>query len=302
MEIDYFWEFLILSETKSYSSAALRLFLSEPTLSRHIKALEEEYKAPLFERGAKGLELSEYGRALYPYAKNLVETVNQSRTSIRTIKARHDSALRITSAYPISGIISVFSQDNPDIFCHVIDNRGVTETIIENLMAGNLDLAIVRNAPDDDRLEKIPFAKDYYAAVMSSNHHLANRRKVRMSELKSERFISFASDQDCNNTLIRLCNEAGFEPDVVAISANGLEAASITKYGGIAILMGNTMKDHRSINNSAKNSLSIVELDPHIEIDVSIVYPKSRGLSSDAQRFVDYVSEVWLPAYNEGIV
>ena len=289
MELNYLWEFLILSETKSYSVAAQRLFLSEPTLSRHMKALEEDLDASLFERGTGGLELTEYGKALFPFAQKIVDDVNESRTAINLLKARHASALRITSGYPIRSLIEKFSQQNPDIFCNLADNNVSTVEILERLHSGELDLAVVQNAPEDSRLEKLHYTNDHYAAVMSVKHHLARRKRVRISELKNERFISFASDQECNNVLLRLCKSAGFEPSIVALSKNGVDAASITKYGGIAILMANTMKNNAHAQDRLGADIAIVDLEPREEVEISLVYPKDKTLSDNARRFIDFI-------------
>lgn len=72
MKIQSLREFLTLSRVKNFNVASEQLFLSQPTLSRHIKEIEEELGVPLFLRSTRQVELTEYGKYFLPYAKRIV--------------------------------------------------------------------------------------------------------------------------------------------------------------------------------------------------------------------------------------
>ena len=91
LKIQSLREFLTLSEVKNFNSAAERLFLSQPTISRHIKELEDELGVTLFSRSTRRVELTEYGKYFIPYAQRIVSAENeyiQGLTAMR--KARSD--------------------------------------------------------------------------------------------------------------------------------------------------------------------------------------------------------------------
>ena len=77
MKIQNMREFLMLSEVKNFNSASEKLFLSQPTLSRHIKELEEELGVTLFSRSTRRVELTEYGQFFLPYAQRIVSAEDE---------------------------------------------------------------------------------------------------------------------------------------------------------------------------------------------------------------------------------
>ena len=71
MDIEYFREFVILAETKNFWAASERLYIGQSSLSKHIKTLERDLGAPLFERTSRKVELTEFGKLMLPYAQSL---------------------------------------------------------------------------------------------------------------------------------------------------------------------------------------------------------------------------------------
>ena len=71
MELNYLREFVALAQTCHYQETADRLFISQPSLSKHIKTMEAELGAELFKRTSRRVELSEFGRAFLPYAQRI---------------------------------------------------------------------------------------------------------------------------------------------------------------------------------------------------------------------------------------
>ena len=73
MDIDLLQEFIVLAQSETFLKAADILYISQPTLSRHIKNLEEDLGVALFERTTRSSKLSKYGNMLLPYAKQIVD-------------------------------------------------------------------------------------------------------------------------------------------------------------------------------------------------------------------------------------
>ena len=71
MQIDYIKEFIILAEIGNFLEAADHLFMSQSTLSRHIKSLEDDLGTPLFDRTTRKVSLNEYGHLFLPYAREI---------------------------------------------------------------------------------------------------------------------------------------------------------------------------------------------------------------------------------------
>ncbi|MCD7856240.1 MAG: LysR family transcriptional regulator [Clostridiales bacterium] len=80
MKLEYLNEFITLSETKNYSVCADALYISQPSLTRHIQELEKELGVPLFERAARGVVLTEEGNLFIPLRKGTGRVIIRSAT------------------------------------------------------------------------------------------------------------------------------------------------------------------------------------------------------------------------------
>lgn len=83
-------EFITLAELRNFNLAAERMFLSQPTLSRHIKDLEDELDVQLFERSTRRVELTEGGEYLLPYAKRIVKAEDEYNEGLSAYRRPHD--------------------------------------------------------------------------------------------------------------------------------------------------------------------------------------------------------------------
>ena len=92
MKTEYLKSFSAVVESKSFSAAAKRLFLSQPAISTHIKQREEERCVQLLTRSTKDVQLTEAGLLFYPYAQRLLETEKEGGTQEFLLRLR-DSGL-----------------------------------------------------------------------------------------------------------------------------------------------------------------------------------------------------------------
>lgn len=86
LKIQSMREFIALSEVRNFNLASERLFLSQPTLSRHIKELEEELGVPLFKRSTRRVELTPYGQYFLPYARRVVTAEDEYTQGFATMR------------------------------------------------------------------------------------------------------------------------------------------------------------------------------------------------------------------------
>ena len=86
MKIQSLREFIALSEVKNFNQAAERVFLSQPTLSRHIKELEDELGVSLFSRSTRHVYLTEFGEFFLPYARLIVKAETEFLAGLAVMK------------------------------------------------------------------------------------------------------------------------------------------------------------------------------------------------------------------------
>lgn len=194
MTTEYLREFLTLVETGNFSAAAEPHFISEATLSRHIKALEEDLGVTLFNRLPRRIELTEMGVVFLPYARMIVASEN---TGINILKSRIDAGKSDLSigidpslgAYNVVQLLAGFHERHPNIILNLTEAG--TFTLREQLSEGSIQAAFIFDNKDvrNDNLSYIEFCQDILVAVLPAAHPLAKHKNVALNALAEEEIL-----------------------------------------------------------------------------------------------------------------
>ena len=177
----------MLADTCSYAEAAARLFMGQSSLSKHIKALEEELGLGLFERTSRRVRLSREGELLLPSARALVEAEfaleAQARRCRELSRGKLDlAALPSMPSYGITELISGFMAKRPDCLVNVTECR--TSEAERALREGSCELAFIRRAegePEQPELAETEFVeRDELVALLPERHRLAAQPELRL--------------------------------------------------------------------------------------------------------------------------
>jgi DNA-binding transcriptional LysR family regulator len=147
---------IALARTGSFSRAAQAQFLTQPALSRSIRALEDELGMPLFDRIGRRIELTAFGRATLERARQLVSDADELQGSGQRSREGERGVLRIgmgsgPGAMLMTPLLMTIALDHPQV--HVEIARGATELLVQSLRARTLDALVVdarsmKPAPD----------------------------------------------------------------------------------------------------------------------------------------------------------
>jgi DNA-binding transcriptional LysR family regulator len=176
---------------RSFTEAAKQLYISQPTISTHIQALEKELESKLITRTTKSIELTNRGKELYECAVKMLDLrdglLDKWRSSDEKIVRLGVST--IPSAYILPEFLPQFCKEHPEIFFHSTqsDSRG----IIEGVMEERMDIGLVGMECEDEHLECIPFYQDELVVITPVTEHFLELRKKAspMSELFKEPII-----------------------------------------------------------------------------------------------------------------
>lgn len=300
MDISYFKEFVILAETKNFWAAAERLFIGQSSLSKHIKALEQQLGAPLFERTSRRVELTAFGRLMLPYAQSISKLQYDYETAAFNYLHAESETLRIDSIpamaqYDITDTLIRFQAAYPSV--QVQTQEDDTLVIRDRLIRHECDLAFLRDStaylehdPDQEaQLLRIPFCLDRLVAVFPKGHPLAAARQVELAQLKDE-FFSLIKQGSMPYTLcMRACRDAGFTPRVVFTSHN-LDAVldMVTKGSCVALLFEKHVSYPADSVLTIAPPFAVVPIAPEIQTTVYLCRLKKEALSETAAHFVDY--------------
>jgi DNA-binding transcriptional LysR family regulator len=192
VDLDKIMTFLRAAETLSFSEAAKRLHLSQPTVSHHIKTLEEEMHVVLFTRTPGGLQLTEAGRLLVPWARRLIHDSNSMEAMMSSIQQDVVGELRITCSttagkYVLPQIAARFCQRYPGVEVRIL--ACTPEDVTLRLLEGQAHLGVLSREVLDAGLESQEFLRDTITLIVPANHPWAFRRMIDPVELMEEPLI-----------------------------------------------------------------------------------------------------------------
>lgn len=219
--------FIEVADSGKMSIAAAKFFISQPTVSQAIKELEEHYGALLFERLCKKLYITEKGKKLLAYARNVVKQFDDMEEMM--FQTSHVKKIRIGATVTvgnclISDIIKGFKEINPDVETYSYVNN--TKIIEEKLLKSELDIAIVEGIIKSPDLISIPEVNDCLILACSTKHPFAQKKIVRLSELPNENFAMREQGSGTRELFERYMIENGLP---IKIAYEGNSSGSIKK-------------------------------------------------------------------------
>lgn len=193
MELRQLRYFVAVAETGNISRAAQKIFLTQPALSRQIKALEDEIGQCLLERQAHSIRLTPVGEALLREARELLQRADQMLERVRA--TGQSVRLRVGYAPSLaSGLLSVavenFAQKHPNAHVELFDLS--TKEILAGLENDTLDVALtVGGEREAHGLKWTPLVRASWQLAVNRNHPLARRSRVTPAEVAREPLLVF---------------------------------------------------------------------------------------------------------------
>ncbi len=289
MEFRVLQYFLAVAREQSISGAAKALHLSQPTLSRQLKDMEEELGKPLFIRSNRKITLTEEGRILRKRAEEITELVRKARDEIALSEEMIAGDISI-GAGETDGVryLAKAARDlqaaYPLVHFHIVS--GDKTTVLEDLDKGLIDFALLFGEIDDSRYDalKLP-STDAFGVLMRRDDPLAAKDVVMPEDLRDKPLIvSRQSLRDANLSRLLGCNEEQLN---IAATYNLLFNGSLMVDEG----MGYAISFDKIINVSGDSSLCFKPLSHRLEISMSLVWKKYPIFTKAAETFLLYMRE-----------
>jgi DNA-binding transcriptional LysR family regulator len=236
--------FVAVADEGSFTRAARRIGLAQPSLSQHIRALEEELDGVLFERLPRGVVLTPAGRSLLPEARAAVRAVERGRQGARAALALESGELEIATVLSMAvGLLPRYirtwheAHPNVGIRLHEFRHRTLLEEAVEQ---GVADFAI---GPLPLRAWEGPLetvAWEEFVIVVPPGDPLAGRKEIRIEELADREWVLYHADHGLAGIVDEVCRRAGFSPRGTVRTSQAEGAARIASAGlGPALVPNN---------------------------------------------------------------
>lgn len=275
--------FCTIVEEGSFRQAADRLFLSQPSVSQHVAALESSFEVRLFERKGRTISLTPEGRALHVLASDLLRQADEIPSRFSDMRALRSGRLEM-GASPFAGhhilpaTLAGFREEFPEVSISV--TSGNTTEILRELKRGNAEMVILGKSfpfSRDPALTYRPLGDDRLVLVAPATHPWAAAGQASASVTKTQTLIRFTGDCPLatyvDHFLLR--NGISFgsqvETDEIELAKNLAEA-------GIGVLITSSLSVRGSV---AAGLLAPVMFDGMEDMswEIQCVYSSSKGLS-----------------------
>ena len=291
MEIKTLRYFLAVAREESMTKAAEILHVTQPTLSKQLKALEDELGKKLFTRHSFSIRLTEEGILLRNRAEDLIgmaDKIEQEFISLDDLTGG-DLYFGLAESYQIQYFareISSFKKKYPGLKYHI--TSGDTEQVIEKLDKGLLDFTVLAEAPDPAKYEYVPFPeKEIWGLVIPADDKLAKKKTIRIDDLISRPL--FCSDQSWENDIPRWAGDR--------MSELHLEGSFRLAYNGSMFAkehLGYLLTFNRLIDTSESSGLVFRPLSPKLETNLFLVWKRYQTFSPIASRFLAQIKDSFL--------
>jgi DNA-binding transcriptional LysR family regulator len=176
---------------RSFSKAAEFLHLTQPGVSMHIKELETNAGLPLFERIGRKLYVTEAGQELLARTREILRALKDAEDTLNGLRGlrrgRINLAVVSTAKYFVPQLLARFGRDFPELEIRLtVNNRS---SVIEQLVANDVDLAIMGRSPQSLDTVAEPFAQNPHVIIAAPDHPLASQRDIAVETVARENFI-----------------------------------------------------------------------------------------------------------------
>jgi len=292
MELRHLRYFLAVADTRSFTRAAERLHVTQPTLSHQIKQLESMVGTVLFDRSTKEVELTDAGRLFKPYCERVLKEIDASALAISELEGLMRGTLRMAVFHSFSHsmlppIMSEFALRYPGV--HVITRLVPRLDMERELINAELDMAVAYAAGDNDQIVAEPLFEEELVLVVGSKCPQAGRKSLPMRELVKLPLVLLTPEFGARQFVDRFFSETGQHPHVV-LEMNAIDPIlATTRNSGLAtVLSAGAILD--------ASGLHIVRLtDPAPKRMVGILWRRNGHRSAAALRMAEMIRAAYRP-------
>lgn len=280
-----------VARLKSFTKAADALYITQPSISKTIKGMEEELGVVLFDRVGKRVELTDAGQLIVAQAQQIVasfQNLTAELDDLRNLKRGH---IRIglppmvgSSFFP--RVIGQFHQRYPEITIQLFEDGA--KKVESDVADGLLEVGVVVLPTVQEGLSSFPFVEEKLKLVVPTDHPLADRKRVELHELAEEGFVLFREDFTLHDRIIGECKKAGFQPRVIYESSQWDLISEMVAVGLGITLLPETIC--REIDEERVRILSLIH--PVIPWKLGLVWREDRYLSFATREWIRFAQEV----------
>jgi DNA-binding transcriptional LysR family regulator len=276
--------FVAVAEEGSFSRAAAKVRVAQPSLSQQIRKLEAEVGQRLFDRLSRSVVLTEAGRCLLEYAQQILASVGDARRCVDELKGKIAGDLAVgaiptIAPYILPELVVTFQNHYPDVRLEIVED--VTERITRRIEAGELDVAVLSTCQQSPSLRRERLGNEPLLLLVPEAHPLAKQTLVTLDELKSQRFLLLHEMHCLSQQVHQLLESQRLHPEIALAGSQLTTIANMVAAGiGVSIVPQMMVKHH-----ATPGCVSLPFAPPVPEREINILYNPLRFQSKAAAAF-----------------
>ncbi len=287
-----------LVEERSFSEAAKKMLLSQPSMSKHIKNLEIFVNSRLINRTKTGISLTEEGSILYGYARKILKLRDEAREKILSLEDTISGHVfigtsTIPSTYILPAVLSGLRKTYPDIQAHILSSD--SDEVIDMVLGGQVEIGVIGKNVHDRRLHCEPAWSDELILVAPKGHRIGKLREASIDDILSEPFILREKGSATRSIFENYLNEHDL-PHLsrfsIACELGSSEAVKEAVIEGLGISVISIHAVRREIGQGLLTSIPLRS--PRILRSFAVIYRKQFVPLPHHRAFLEY-AKAWSP-------
>ena len=298
MDIRQLEAFVAVMDTRSFSKAAVQLYLTQPTVSAHILSLEQELGVKLIIRTTKELRPSQAGEMFYPYAKQILQLRDKAIQAVGEFSREMKGGLTIAAStipeqYFLPRVLQSFREKNPEVSFDVL--QGDSAEVVAKVLSRNVELGFCGTKPESSKCISYAFADDSLVVITPNTEQYRRFLKYGfpLAQLTDAAFIHREKGSGTRQETELFLKELGVDPASLHTVVESRSTESILKMVregmGIAIISAAAAEDYVHFQKILKFNFEAANL----KRKLYLIRYRNGVLSPVAQAFCDFARKFY---------
>ena len=288
MELRQLEYFITVTNLKSFTKAADKLHVAQPSITIAIKKLEDNLGVILLDRKQKSINLTKEGEIFYRRANEIINSVSNVEKEMNDFKESKKEVIKV-SIPPLIGfhmlpkIFSQYYSENSSVELEIVE-VGSLQTV-ELLEAGEIDLALIIQSHKNDCIETTSINAREILLCLPKEHPLTNEKSIPFSMLKDERFLLLKEGNYIRRRILKECENHDFEPNIIYQSTQIESICTLISSGiGVSFLL----------DTIAKRNTDIVcrSMENPIKVNIAIAWNKNKYITKGQREFIEFIKHL----------
>ncbi|MGB8955906.1 MAG: LysR family transcriptional regulator [Tumebacillaceae bacterium] len=290
MDIRHLLYFLEVAKHRSFTRASEELHITQPTISKMVKNLEEELGVTLLDRQGKQVALTDAGEVVVGQAQQIVRSFDHLAAELADVMQIRRGRIRM-GIPPMIGanffpkVLAAFYKLYPDVTIQLKEEGA--KQIEQLIIDGELDLGVAVLPVEEERFHSFSFVNENLMLIVHPSHKLAGRERVLLSELRDEPFLLFREGFALHDHILAESARAGFRPKVAYESSQwDFMSEMVAANLGVALLPARIC---RTLDQARVSIIPNVE--PAIPWHLAVIWPRDRYVSFATREWIRFAKE-----------